>query len=195
MALWKDQFAPARNDALKPLDAAPLHVAPRDEVFTAMPDHAPPVDAQRRSGFAKSKESIIGTDLATEGSITGNGSVRLAGRLPGDVAVDGTASTEPGAKIAGGVRATKVTIAVELEGNVLQASRVDVLASGTLLGDLKADTLTIAAGSRVRGHIDCGAVETSTTSRATTSRINASSSITSTVDAAPTNGAEAVSSS
>jgi cytoskeletal protein CcmA (bactofilin family) len=169
MALWKDQSAPARNDAPKPLEPAP-----RDEVFTAMPEYAPPAYAASRSTPADGKESVIGADLAIEGSITGNGSVRLAGRFTGDVTVDGTVSIEPGAKLCGGVRATSVTIAGELEGNVLQASRVDVLASGALLGDLKADTLTIAAGSRVRGHIDCGAVESAGKSKATTSRQSAS---------------------
>ncbi len=121
--------------------------------------------------------------------------MRLAGRFTGDVTVDGTVTIEPGAKLSGGVRATSVTIAGELEGNVLQASRVDVLASGALLGDLKADTLTIAAGSRVRGHIDCGAIETTNKSRANTSRHSSASSIASAVDASPKLEVEAISSS
>ena len=190
MALWKDQSAPARNDAPKPLD-----VVPRDDMVTAMPEFAPPAESQQRGASAEGKESVIGADLAIEGSISGNGSVRLAGRFTGDVTVDGTVSIEPGAKLAGGVRATTVTIAGELEGNVLQASRVDVLASGALLGDLKADTLTIAAGSRVRGHIDCGAVETTGKSRTSASRLSVSSSSAPSLDPSPKNGVEAVSTS
>jgi len=190
MALWKDQSAPARNDAPKPLD-----VVPRDEVFPAMPEHTPSAELPRRSATPDGKESIIGADLAIEGSITGNGSVRLAGRFTGDVTVDGTVSIEPGAKLAGSVRATTVTIAGELEGNVLQATRVDVLASGALLGDLKAETLTIAAGSRVRGHIDCGAIEATGKSRTSPSRLSVSSSSAPSLDASPKNGTEAVSSS
>lgn len=188
MALWKDQTAPPRTDAPKPLDNAP-----RDEVFSAMPEYAQP--APSRSASHEGKESIIGADLAIEGSITGNGSVRLAGRFTGDVTVDGTVSIEPGAKLAGGVRATTVTIAGELEGNVLQASRVDVLASGALLGDLKADTLTIAAGSRVRGHIDCGAVEGSGKSRPTPSRVSNAINSPAPSDHAGKNGSEALSTS
>lgn len=188
MALWKDQTAPARPDAPKPLDNAP-----RDEVFTAMPEYAPP--APVRSSSAEGKESIIGADLAIEGSITGNGSVRLAGRFTGDVTVDGTVSIEPGAKLAGGVRATTVTIAGELEGNVLQASRVDVLASGALIGDLKADTLTIAAGSRVKGHIDCGAVEGGSKSRPAPSRVSNAINNAPASDHAVKNGTEALSTS
>jgi cytoskeletal protein CcmA (bactofilin family) len=188
MALWKDQSAPPRTDAPKPLDTAP-----RDEVFTAMPEYAQPTPS--RNSSSDGKESIIGADLAIEGSITGSGSVRLAGRFTGDVTVDGTVSIEPGAKLAGGVRATIVTIAGELEGNVLQASRVDVLASGALLGDLKADTLTIAAGSRVRGHIDCGAIEGTGKGRTTPSRVSNAINNPAPADSSLKNGSEALSSS
>jgi hypothetical protein len=72
---------------------------------------------------------------------------------------------------------------------------VDVLASGALLGDLKADTLTIAAGSRVRGHIDCGAVEGSGKSRPTPSRVSNAINSPTPSDHAGKNGSEALSTS
>ena len=65
-------------------------------------------------------------------------------------------SGETGAKLNGGVRAKKVTIAGELEGNIESASRVELLASGVLVGDVKAGSLTVAAGSRMRGQADFG---------------------------------------
>jgi cytoskeletal protein CcmA (bactofilin family) len=152
MALWKEQTG-ARKDAP---DSHPVEVAARPEVPTA---YAPPVEAPRPTRSSESVESVIGADLAIEGSITGAGSVRLAGRFTGDVTVDGTLTIETGARLAGSVRASTVSIAGELEGNVVKATRVDVQSSGVLMGDLKSDTLTLAAGSRVRGHIECGWVE------------------------------------
>ncbi|RZA26916.1 MAG: polymer-forming cytoskeletal protein, partial [Lysobacteraceae bacterium] len=56
----------------------------------------------------------------------------------------------------GGVRAKKVTVAGELEGNIESASRVELLSSGVIIGDLKAGSLTVAAGSRMRGQADFG---------------------------------------
>src|SRR3546814_20341085 len=47
-------------------------------------------------------------------------------------------------------------VAGELDGNVESASRVELLESGALSGDIKAGTLTVAAGSRIRGHVECG---------------------------------------
>src|SRR3546814_8173657 len=55
-----------------------------------------------------------------------------------------------------GVKAKKVMVAGELDGNVESASRVELLESGALSGDIKAGTLTVAAGSRIRGHVECG---------------------------------------
>jgi len=80
----------------------------------------------------------------------------MAGRFKGDVNVDGDLTIEPGAKITGSVRASTVTIAGDLEGNIEGASRVELLASGVLNGDLKAGSLTVASGSRMRGNVAFG---------------------------------------
>jgi cytoskeletal protein CcmA (bactofilin family) len=54
------------------------------------------------------------------------------------------------------VRADKVTVAGELDGNIESATRVEMLDTAVMTGDLKAGALTVAAGSRIRGHVECG---------------------------------------
>ncbi|HSQ82821.1 MAG TPA: polymer-forming cytoskeletal protein, partial [Casimicrobiaceae bacterium] len=44
----------------------------------------------------------------------------------------------------------------ELEGNVEQAALVDLLQTGVVIGDLKAGSLTVAAGARLRGQAEFG---------------------------------------
>jgi len=105
---------------------------------------------------AESKETLIAADLAIEGKIEGSGHVRVAGKFKGDVHVQGNLTIEPGAKVTGGVRASTVIIGGELEGNVDAASRVELLETGVLNGDLKAGSLTVAAGSRMRGQAEFG---------------------------------------
>ena len=102
------------------------------------------------------KESLIAADITIEGKIEGGGSVRIAGKFKGDVNVQGDLTIEAGAKLTGGVRADKVAIAGELEGNVEEASRIDLLQTGVVIGDLKAGSLTVAAGARMRGHAEFG---------------------------------------
>jgi len=50
----------------------------------------------------------------------------------------------------------KVTIAGELQGNVEEASHVDLLQTGVVTGDLKTGSLTVAAGARMRGQAEFG---------------------------------------
>jgi len=102
------------------------------------------------------KESLIAADITIEGKIEGGGSVRIAGKFKGDVDVQGDLTIEAGAKLTGGVRADKVTIAGELEGNVEHASLVDLQRTGVVIGDLKAGSLTVAAGARLRGQAEFG---------------------------------------
>src|SRR5690606_16904257 len=102
----------------------------------------PPV-AARSPAPAPAKESVISADLTIEGKIEGSGHVRIAGRFKGDVNVQGDLTIENGAKVTGGVRANRVNVAGELEGNIESASRVELVESGAINGDIKADTLTV----------------------------------------------------
>jgi cytoskeletal protein CcmA (bactofilin family) len=54
------------------------------------------------------------------------------------------------------VRANKVTIAGELEGNVEQATNVELQQSAVVVGDIKAGSLSVAAGARMRGQTEFG---------------------------------------
>jgi len=109
-----------------------------------------------RPAAPASKESVIAADLTIEGKIEGSGDVRIAGRFKGDVNVQGNLTIEHGAKLNGGVRAKQVLVSGELEGNIESASLVELRDSAVLTGDLKAGSLTVSSGSKIRGHIECG---------------------------------------
>jgi cytoskeletal protein CcmA (bactofilin family) len=80
------------------------------------------------------------------------------------VHVQGDLTIEVGARLNGAVRARKVIIAGELEGNIESAQRVELLASGVMVGDLKAETVTVAAGSRMKGNVEFGGSDKATKS-------------------------------
>jgi cytoskeletal protein CcmA (bactofilin family) len=142
MAIWKDHSADKRESPPTPepprLDTARVH------------------DLPRRAAERDTKESVVGAGLTIEGTIEGSGHVRIAGRFHGEVHVQGDLTIEEGAKVVGGVRANTVTIAGELEGNIEAASRVELLATGVLNGNLTAGSLTVAAGSKMRGQVEFG---------------------------------------
>lgn len=153
MAIWKDQnSAPAKEPTSMPLDRVPPK---SDDTFSSGSANYnnPPARSPQRGSLS---ETLIAENLAIEGKIEGAGNVRVAGRFKGDVHVEGNLTIDQGAKVTGGVRASAVIIAGELEGNVDAASRVELLETGVLNGDLKAGSLTVAAGSRMRGQAEFG---------------------------------------
>ncbi|HRO28196.1 MAG TPA: polymer-forming cytoskeletal protein [Luteimonas sp.] len=117
---------------------------------------APPRPTAAPAPEPVAKESLIAADLTIEGKIEGSGHVRIAGKFKGDVNVQGNLRIEDGAKLNGGVKARQVVVAGELDGNIQSAERVELLNSAVLTGDVKAGSLTVAAGSKIRGHVECG---------------------------------------
>ncbi|HEY5810496.1 MAG TPA: polymer-forming cytoskeletal protein [Povalibacter sp.] len=148
MALWKDQYGREQSGP-EPAAKEAEKVAPLAAVSDAARASSPKADAS-------TKESIIAAGLTIEGKIEGTGHVRIAGNFKGDVHVQGNLTIESGAHVTGGVRANTVVVGGELEGNIDAASRVELLQTGVLNGDLKAGSLTVAAGSRMRGRAEFG---------------------------------------
>lgn len=165
MSIWKDNPAPKQNPSPTPSPAPETRESNRFDASSPKPDvvantesnPAPtPTPAARVEADRTRKESLIAADITIEGKIEGTGSVRIAGKFKGDVNVQGDLNIEVGAKLTGGVRADKVVVAGELEGNIENASRVELLPTGVIVGDVKAGSLTVAAGARMRGQADFG---------------------------------------
>ncbi len=104
----------------------------------------------------ENKESLIASGLSIEGKIEGTGHVRIVGRFKGEVSVKGDLIIERGAHISGEIRAENIVVRGEVEGNIHATARVELSESGELTGDLKASSLTVTAGSHMRGKVEFG---------------------------------------
>ncbi len=149
MALWKETTTPAPAASGTP--AAPA-VPERTPIDPSPANTARKPNVQRAEGG----DSVIAAGLTIEGKIEGSGSVRIAGRFKGDVRIDGNFTIEAGAHLTGQVIAAVVSVGGELQGNIESAKRVDVLEGGVIVGDVKAGSITVAAGSRMRGNVQFG---------------------------------------
>ena len=154
MALWKEPNAPTSPTPPPPMPSG--IPTPRETPMSAIPPTN--TEALRRPQGARGelKESLISADLTIEGKIEGSGHVRIAGSFKGDVNVQGNLTIESGARVTGQVRANTVVVAGELHGNIEAAVRVELLETGMVVGDVKAGSLTVAAGSRMRGQVEFG---------------------------------------
>ncbi|MDP2604806.1 MAG: polymer-forming cytoskeletal protein [Deltaproteobacteria bacterium] len=147
MAIWNQPAQPETSG--KPLIEKP----PVEQPIVAP---ANPVPARKEYAAKDRRESVFGTGVSIDGKIEGDGDVRIAGKFKGEIQIKGDLTIEKGARITAKINAETVTIGGEVEGNVLASSHVELLETAQLIGDLKGSTLTVAAGSRMRGHVEFG---------------------------------------
>ncbi len=150
MAIWKEPTSTGKETPMiTPVPETPVKREPEHAA-----DFAP--TAMRRPTTHEPQASTIAADITITGKIEGAGEVRIAGKFDGDVHIQGDLTVAPGAKLTGSVRAKSVTIGGEVDGNIDSAASVELLSTGVLNGDLKAGTLTVASGSRMRGKVEFG---------------------------------------
>src|SRR6202046_5338939 len=164
MALWNEKPTPAPTGRKEPLTPVPAGASPPPvaaapiERSAAAPERSASEAAlaaapRRPAPRGEGGESVIAANLSIEGKIEGSGNVRMAGRFKGDVRIDGNFNIDPGAHLTGQVLAAVVVVGGELQGNIESAKRVDVLEGGVIVGGGEAGSITVAAGSRLGGHV------------------------------------------
>jgi len=160
MAIWKEPTTAKKDATLMSPTTAPESTVQREPEHAVdiapSPASAATSTPTKRAAPREAKESIIAADITITGKIDGTGHIRIAGKFEGDVHIQGDLTIDAGAKLTGGVRANCVTIGGEVEGNIDNAATVELLSTGVLNGDLKAGTLTVASGSRMRGRVEFG---------------------------------------
>ncbi|MFN9813947.1 MAG: polymer-forming cytoskeletal protein [Deltaproteobacteria bacterium] len=91
--------------------------------------------------------------VVLEGTIRGQGDLRVAGEVEGPIEIDGHLMIEAGGAVRGEVRARVVTIAGVLEGNATAAELVRLEAGARMTGDARAERVSAAQGALLRGRV------------------------------------------
>lgn len=97
-------------------------------------------------------ESIIGSNTQVEGNITTKGTLRLDGRLTGNVDTDWLIIGEK-AFVKGNVSVAGVVVAGYLEGNVSAKEIIELKRTGQIRGDVSTSKLVVIEGGMVDGKI------------------------------------------
>ena len=91
-------------------------------------------------------ESVIGADVEIIGTIKSNGTVRLDGKLEGELLCGGNAILGKSAQVKGNITATSVSIEGKISGNILAKDKIEMKATATVNGDIKARRLSVEDG-------------------------------------------------
>jgi cytoskeletal protein CcmA (bactofilin family) len=151
MALWKEMVLPGQ----KVMPSEPGEKIDRIEA-APMPATTAVNPPRRESSQMDRQESVFGSGVTIEGKLEGNGDARIAGKFKGEIEIKGNLIIQKGAHLTAKINAEAITIEGEVEGTVVASGQVTLTESGQVIGDLKAKTLAVTAGSRMRGNVECG---------------------------------------
>lgn len=99
----------------------------------------------------KKVDTIIGKETQVTGHVVAAGTIRVDGRIEGEIDAAGDVVVgEPG-RVVASIRGRNVTIAGEVQGNVYAEGRLEIVPSGKLCGDVKTAVLAIEDGAIFKG--------------------------------------------
>ncbi|MFW6389772.1 MAG: bactofilin family protein [Halanaerobiales bacterium] len=107
---------------------------------------------QKKIEEAKSKvETILGAGTVIEGDISTKGSLRIEGKVKGNIKAEGDLYIGENGKIEKEIKARNVIIAGSVNGNIIAAKKIELLPAGKLKGDIQTKVLKIEEGAVFNG--------------------------------------------
>lgn len=96
-------------------------------------------------------DTLIGEGTVFEGKIKSEASIRIEGRLEGDIECGGDVTVGEKGSARSHIRARHVIVAGSVTGNVSASGKLTIKATGQLYGNLSAQELSIEPGGIFQG--------------------------------------------
>lgn len=111
------------------------------------------VSTDTRGGGTSTVMTVIGKDTEFHGNIMGKGSLRIEGKVEGEIAIQGDLFIGDSGVVRAKVKVQNAVVSGELIGDVECLKRLEVTTTGKLGGDAKTTLLAIEEGAVVRGNL------------------------------------------
>jgi cytoskeletal protein CcmA (bactofilin family) len=118
--------------------------------------------------------SVVGRGAHVEGSLVSTGSLWIAGRVTGEISVEGQVTVAPGSEVEADIKAGSINLAGRVNGNLTAPGSVELPAQSQVTGDVRAKSVTVQGavegnvvaeqkvelgpGARLQGDITCTAL-------------------------------------
>jgi len=96
-------------------------------------------------------ETIVGASTEIEGNLKISESLRIDGKIKGEITAQGVIVGELGA-VLGDINANTVTVGGKVKGNISASMSLEILPNGHVLGDIRTNKLIIADGATFEGN-------------------------------------------
>ncbi|HTS18443.1 MAG TPA: polymer-forming cytoskeletal protein [Verrucomicrobiae bacterium] len=91
-------------------------------------------------------QSVISSEVEITGTIKGTGSLRIDGKLEGELHCAGDAVIGQSAQIKGNIVVSSATIEGTIQGNITAKDRIEMKSTARVTGDIRAKRLSVEDG-------------------------------------------------
>jgi cytoskeletal protein CcmA (bactofilin family) len=116
-----------------------------------------PFDIDRRESVESNRgelKAFLGEGTNFKGVLAFEGTVRIDGKLEGEIITDDTLIIGEKAIVNAEINVGTIAINGKITGNILAKERIDIHSSGEVYGNLKTKILTIEEGVIFQGHCE-----------------------------------------
>jgi cytoskeletal protein CcmA (bactofilin family) len=132
------------------------------EEQTAPPAEPPRQESEReqprqerhegRRGMAEDREvTVVGQGAALEGNIVSSQSLRVDGRIKGQINAEGDVILSQQSQVDADIKAENATVAGQFKGNIVVKGRVELTKGGRVDGNITCKTLVVQEGAIFQG--------------------------------------------
>ena len=143
-------------------DPEPARKTPEPSVPQPAPAPAPQAQTMTPSIPRDTRERTevrtvanIGKSIHVKGELSGNEDLMIDGRVEGKIVLAGHAVTiGQSGTVTAEIQAKAVVVNGQVKGNITAEDRVEVAATGSMQGDVRAPRVVLADGAKFKGSID-----------------------------------------
>jgi cytoskeletal protein CcmA (bactofilin family) len=128
----------------------------KDSPPATAPRPAPSRASDGQPGF---DGTYFGPKASIEGTVSGSEPVMIEGHVKGTIHLTGELRIGTQARVEAKVHARNVTIEGKVNGDISADERVELVASASVDGNIKAPKIIVAEGARFRGNVDMGSAK------------------------------------
>jgi cytoskeletal protein CcmA (bactofilin family) len=97
--------------------------------------------------------SVLDAQMFVRGDLTTDGTIRVDGRLEGNIHRSDIVVVGANASVIGNIVAREVVVAGSVEGNITAESRVELDSAAVVIGDIIAGSILTHEGAQIRGSV------------------------------------------
>lgn len=109
---------------------------------------------QPASSLPKTVETIIGPSVKVEGNFKGEGDLIIEGILIGDLQTKNNLKIGQNSVIDANIRANNAFISGRVRGNITVNGKLEITGTAIILGDIKAQMISIESGALIKGKLN-----------------------------------------